>query len=87
MGRDGCGLGTEVSAVRDEDVDVANVFFDLRGDGLEGVLGGYVAYDGYNVSVGRFFGCLFEDFLSSADDVDLMRAVESEGFGHHEADA
>lgn len=80
-------LGPPDSAIGDQDVNVADFVLDARGDGLEGGFRGDVADDGDDVAVGGFFGRGFEDFFAATDDVDFMRAVECEGFGHHQADA
>lgn len=35
----------------------------------------------------RFIYCGVKDFLSAADNVDFVGAVQSESFGHHESNA
>jgi hypothetical protein len=84
-GLDGDGVG-HCAAVAADEVDVACFVLDLRGDVGEAFFAGYVADDGDDVGWREL--CGFVEFgFAPADDVDFVRAVEGEGFCHHEADA
>jgi hypothetical protein len=86
LGRD-LGLWSSDAGIGYQNVDVANFFLNSIGNGFEGFFGRNIAHYWDDVIRSHAFSCAFKGGFASANNVDFMSAIESQGSRHHQSNA